>query len=105
MNVPQENLFQDAQMLLKRFASINTALGVWSEVVQKVVMMLLADQNPASMGTDIRPSHRLHGFFDTQEEALEHLRTQHDQSCQRVPQIHHDEDGRDSGCFDTGGTT
>ena len=49
------------------------------------------------------PHAGLHGFFDTQEEALEYLRTQHDQSCQRVSQIHHDEAGRDSGCYDTGG--
>lgn len=49
------------------------------------------------------PHTGLHGFFDTQEEALEHLRTQHDQISQRVPQIHHIDAGRDSGFFDTGG--
>lgn len=49
------------------------------------------------------PHTGLHGFFDTHEEALEYLRTQHDQTSQRVPQIHHDETGRDSGFFDTGG--
>jgi hypothetical protein len=49
------------------------------------------------------PHTGLHGFFDTQEEAMEYLRTPHEQSCQRVPQIHDHEDGRDSGFFDTGG--
>ncbi len=105
-----DRVFQNQRSINNTLQSPQTSTLALLTLSRPVSTLLIGDYEALVMNFfDVfwifDPHTGLHGFFDTQEEALEYLKTQHDQTSKRLPQIHYNEDGRDSGCFDSGAAT